>query len=133
MTTPYRVQIRLRITSVSTGVPVVLEWSQSSNNWGTAIETDGRDWPTTNDTTEESLTCDTANVYKYWEIDPSLLDFTQILYVRLRDTTENSTNTRNCAVGSQNNTTVDYRPQCIITFANPSGGPPLRMMMGLGI
>lgn len=133
MTTPYRVQVQVRVTAVSTGVPVVCEWSQSANNWGTAIETDGRDWSTTNDTTEESVTCDTANVYKTWDIDPSLLDFTKTLYVRFRDTSENSMNTRNCTIASQNNTTVAYRPQVIITFANPSGGAPLRMLMGVGL
>lgn len=132
MTTPYKVEIQVRVTAVATGVPVVCEWSQSANNWGTAIETDGRDWATTNDTTEESITCDTANVYKTWEIDPAALDFSKTLYVRFRDTTENSTNTRSCTIGSQNNATADYRPKCIITFAAPASGAKLLALTGVG-
>lgn len=133
MTTPYKVEVRVRATAVSTGVTIVCEWSQSANNWGSAIETDGRDWATTNDTTEEQIACTTANAYYTWEINPALLDFSKTLYVRFRDINENAQNTRSTTIASQNNTTQAYRPQVIITFAGPAGGPPLRCLMGVGL
>jgi len=134
MTTPYRVQVQVRTTAVSTGVPVVCEWTQGADNWGTAIESDGRDWTTTDEHTEESNSMTSANTYYTWEIDPSALDFTKTLYVRFRDTTENSTNIKNCAIASQNNSTTAYRPQLIITFANPNpSGPPIRLLASLGV
>ena len=131
MTTPYKVEVRVRVTAVSTGITAVLEWTQGADNWGTAIETTGADWLTTDENLEEQVACVTANEYRIWEINPASLDFTKTLWVRLRDINENEANTKNATIGSQNNATQAYRPQLIITFASP-GGTPLRTLMGVG-
>lgn len=134
MTTPYKVEIILRCTSISGGgVTVICQWTQGSDNWGTALETDGRDWTTTDEYTEEGVLCDTANTYYKWEIDPSLIDFTKVLYVRFRDSAENDTNTKNSTFASANNSTSDYRPKCRITYLNPNGGTTARLLSLTGI
>lgn len=126
---PYEVKVRWRCTSISGGgVSIVMEWTQDLTlSWqagGTGLEANVGDWDSTDENSEETIACTSANTYYEWFINPSLLDYTKKIYVRLRDTAENDTNIKNSMFAMYENTTQAYRPQVIITALNPNSYIP---------
>ena len=119
-------QLRLYVTAVSGGgVFYQLQWTQGSDNWGTAVNATQADFESTGQITQGSPVDATAVGYIYFDLDPADFDFGLTLYWRLVDTGYNDPDVKNSFIATQNHATTAWRPVLIITEAIPPADDPL--------